>query len=40
MFFEVTFTDSPYWENFVEKRLYLEIPKENTDEKSVKKLEK
>lgn len=40
MFFEVTFTDSPYWENFIEKRLYLEIPKENTDEKSVKKVEK
>ena len=28
MFFEVTFTDSPYWENFIEKQLYLEIPKE------------
>ncbi len=40
MFFEVTFTDSPYWENFIEKQLYLEIPKENTHEKSVKKVEK
>ena len=40
MFFEVTFTDSPYWENFIEKRLYLEIPKENTDKNSVKKVEK
>lgn len=28
MFFEVTFTDTPYWENFVEKQLYLDIPKE------------
>ena len=40
MFFEVTFTDSPYWENFIEKRLYLEIPKENTNKNSVKKVEK
>lgn len=28
MFFEVTFTDSPYWENFFEKQLYMDIPKE------------
>ncbi len=28
MFFEVTFTDTPYWENFVEKQLYMDIPKE------------
>lgn len=28
MFFEVTFTDSPYWENFIEKQLYMDIPKE------------
>ena len=28
MFFEVTFTDSPYWENFIEKQLYVDIPKE------------
>lgn len=31
MFFEVTFTDTPYWENFVEKQLYLDIPKEQED---------
>lgn len=37
MFFEVTFTDSPYWENFIEKQLYLEIPKKKADETSVKK---
>lgn len=40
MFFEVTFTDSPYWENFIEKQLYLEIPKKNTNETSVKKVDK
>lgn len=28
MFFEVTFTDTPYWENFIEKELYMDIPKE------------
>lgn len=28
MFFEVTFTDTPYWENFGEKTLYLNIPEE------------
>ena len=31
MFFEVTFTDSPYWENFIEKELYIDIPKEQED---------
>lgn len=31
MFFEVTFTDSPYWENFIEKELYMDIPKEQGD---------
>lgn len=31
MFFEVTFTDTPYWENFVEKQLYLDISKEQED---------
>ena len=31
LFYEVTFTDTPYWENFVEKQLYLEIPKEQED---------
>lgn len=34
MFFEVTFTDTPHWENFIEKELYLNVPKENkTNEK-------
>ena len=28
MFFEVTFTDTPYWENFMEKNLYFNIPTE------------
>ena len=28
MFFEVTFTDTPYWENFVEKKLYINVPEE------------
>lgn len=28
MFFEVTFTDTPHWENFIEKQLYIDIPKE------------
>lgn len=32
MFFEVTFTDSPYWENFIEKQLYMDIPKEQEDQ--------
>lgn len=31
MFFEVTFTDVPHWENFTEKELYLDIPKEQED---------
>lgn len=31
MFFEVTFTDTPYWENFIEKELYIAIPKEQED---------
>lgn len=31
MFFEVTFTDTPYWENFVEKELYIDIPKEQKE---------
>jgi len=31
MFFEVTFTDTPYWENFTEKELYIDIPNENND---------
>lgn len=31
LFFEVTFTDTPYWENFLQKNLYFNIPdgKEN-----------
>ena len=34
MYFEVTFTDTPHWENFIEKELYLNVPKENkTNEK-------
>ena len=32
IFFEVTFTDSPYWENFIEKQLYTNIPKEQEDQ--------
>ena len=31
IFFEVTFTDTPHWENFIEKQLYIDIPKENED---------
>lgn len=31
LFYEVTFTDTPYWENFVKKQLYLDIPKEQED---------
>lgn len=31
MFFEVTFTDTPYWEDFIEKELYIAIPKEQED---------
>lgn len=38
IFFEVTFTDTPYWEDFTEKELYINIPgevktKEETEEK-------
>ena len=29
IFFEVTFTDTPHWENFIEKQLYIYISKEN-----------
>lgn len=36
MFFEVTFTDNPYWENFIEKQLYLEIPKDENKENNKK----
>ena len=28
MFFEVTFTDTPHWEDFTQKELYLNIPEE------------
>lgn len=31
MFFEVTFTDTPYWENFGDKKLYLNIPKDKEE---------
>lgn len=31
IFFEITFTDTPYWENFVEKELYIDIPKEQKE---------
>ena len=27
----MTFTDTPHWENFIEKQLYIDIPKENED---------
>ena len=30
-FFEVTFTDTPYWENFIDKELYINIPDEQED---------
>lgn len=30
-FFEVTFTDTPYWENFINKELYINIPDEQED---------
>lgn len=29
VFFEVTFTDTPYWENFIGKELYIDIPNMN-----------
>ena len=28
LYFEVTFTDTPYWEDFTKKELYLNIPEE------------
>jgi hypothetical protein len=31
IFFEVTFTDTPYWENFIEKQLYIDIPKKQEE---------
>lgn len=39
MFFEVTFTDTPYWEDFTEKMLYINIPEEikTVDNKKEKK---
>ena len=30
-FFEITFTDTPYWENFIDKELYINIPDEQED---------
>ena len=34
LFYEVTFTDTPYWENFIEKQLYINIPKTEEDKSS------
>ena len=31
LFFEVTFTDTPHWENFIEKQLYIDIPKKQEE---------
>lgn len=31
IFFEVTFTDTPHWENFIEKQLYIDIPKKQEE---------
>ena len=32
LFFEVTFTDTPYWENFKEKNLYFNILEDELSE--------
>lgn len=34
LFYEVTFTDTPYLENFIEKQLYINIPKTEEDKSS------
>ena len=34
IYFEVTFTDTPNWENFMEKQLYTNIPKTKEDKSS------
>lgn len=31
IYFEVTFTDTPNWENFIEKQLYIDIPKKQEE---------
>ena len=28
LYYEVTFTDTPYWEDFTEKEMYINIPEE------------
>ena len=33
MFFEVTFTDTPHWEDFTKKKLYVNIPEEKEETK-------
>lgn len=42
LFYEVTFTDTPYWENYNDKKLYLNVPveKEKSKEKGDKKSNK
>ena len=33
LFYEVTFTDTPYWENYADKQLYLSVPVEKEKQK-------
>jgi hypothetical protein len=33
VFFEITFTDTPYWENFAEAKLYLTTPQKKEKQK-------
>ena len=33
LFCEVTFTDTPYWENYADKQLYLSVPVEKEKQK-------
>ena len=32
LFYEVTFTDTPYWENFADKKLYINLPVKKEEE--------
>ena len=33
LFYEVTFTDTPYWENYADEQLYLNVPAEKEKQK-------
>ena len=33
LFYEVTFTDTPYWENYADEQLYLSVPVEKEKQK-------